>query len=200
MHVRPIIAVVLALLTLLCSRANAVYLIVDTHTGYIRELNVFSLPDLIDYARQQQEEGANPNIWPDVSYNSNIATCTNTISAQYIASTDVYTIPQWYYHSYHDFVAVVVNIIDLRAAVAAASYLHVWDGQPDCEELWNRINNQLITPLINTALFRQNMAIQDLNTGIEVEMLCGEVLCTVDLLMHTLKTRQEHVNFGVQIV
>lgn len=179
--------VLLAALMLTSTLARAEYITVDTNAGTIQELNILSLAELIAYERDQEEHNAPDIVWPMPAYNTDSAPCSNIVSAQRIASTDLYQIQQWYYNTYHNIVAVSVDILDLRAAVSRAYGLGAWLNNPSCGELRERLYAGLIAPLIATTAFKNNMQVQDDNTGIRVSMLCGDFVCSPNDLVHHLQ-------------
>ncbi len=183
--------------------ASAEYLIIDTTSGDLTVLNVFSIPDLINYARQQQENEANQNIWPTITPNTNDVACSGTVSAQYTPSTGTYSIPQWYYHTFHGLVAVSISVTDLQAFARAAVDSGIWRNVYDCQDVWDRINNDFIVPLLASATFKTTMQVENPMVGLSIAMMCGEVICTPNQLQETLKTAPlpaQNERVDVQIV
>ena len=189
----------LVLTGLLVSQSSSEYLIVDTTTGDLTVLNVFSVPDLINYARQQQENEANQNIWPTIAPNTDTVSCSGTVSAQYTPSTNTYSIPQWYYNSFHGLVAMTISITDLQTFTRAAANLGIWHDAPSCQDVWNRIYAEFGAPLLASATFKTTMQANDPLSGISIAMMCGDVVCTPNDVSTILKTTPSG-NSGIQIV
>lgn len=190
---RVSLAIVVAFLFCAASLCKAEYLTVDTTTGALHELNIFSLPDLIARAQEQQQHNSPEVVWPTASYNTDDVQCSDIVSAQRIAITNTYEISQWYYSTYHDLVAISIDITDLAAATAAAARIDAWRGNPTCDQLWTRLYVGLVAPLIESNAFRKTMTISDPNVGIQVSMLCGEQTCSVGAFTSILQiTLPEH--------
>lgn len=193
----------LLLLLLTINVVTSEYLIIDTTSGDITVLNVFSIPDLINYARQQQQNEANQNVWPTITPNTDDVTCAGTVSAQFTPSTSTYSIPQWYYHTFHGLVAMTISITDLRTFTHASAHAGVWKGSPDCREIWDRIYISFGAPLLASSTFKSTMQADDPMTGLSIAMMCGDVVCTPNSLTDILKTTlltENNGKFSVQIV
>lgn len=192
--------VVLSLLILPFVKAD--YLVVDETTGDLTPLNVFSLPDMMNYVKQQQNGNANQLIWPTVTPNTNDdITCVSAISAQYTPSTNTYSVPQWYYHSFHNIIAIVINVVDLQTFTHEMARRNIWENVGSCHDLWRKVYAEFCAPYFNTLVLKDRMQAYDSSTGIEVAMHCGDnIVCTPNNYRDLLKIpRHSDDGVGLQV-
>lgn len=170
---------------------EAVYLKIDTVTKSLSPIDVrtYFLPSTPkrNYAVWVRSHITEETLWA----------CDPEVDAQYISSTSLYTIQDWF-RSEHDFgdyggVLFEFHIIDLQRFVDAGFAANIWEFPTDCMGTWNRLSDNILTPLVNKLgkFTHEEIVVQE--NGISFELHCRT-------RNDTIRQRycQEHDNVGCE--
>lgn len=172
-------------------RSQAVYVYFNTASNTLVE---FPKPPA-DYSVFQAVSDTLKVNFPTVSFDQRTqqvdVVCDSTIDAQYNEVTDTYVINYWQYLEAKfgsNTVATSVSITDLQAYIIYTRSLGVWDGNPDCFDLYDRLTALTVVPLL-----KQNQFIMTLDTmfveenGLSMAFLCNGIVCTSNQLNDILQ-------------
>lgn len=166
-------------------------------------------------------------VWLRSDSSVNGFACEDEVDAQYSPSTSLYSIPDWF-RSEHDFgddggILFEFHINDLATFVTAGFAAGIWEYPTECEEVWTRLSNNILKPVINKLstfshteisiqekgiLFelhcktkddaiRQRYCREHNNFGCETSEIIGYHLCTIDTFLQILQANPQQENFKI---
>ncbi len=107
--------------------------------------------------------------------------CTDVIDVQYSDITQTYMINYWQrpQMDHAESVEGQASITDLQKFIVYARSLGVWDGDPDCDTIYERLLSKIIMPVYKRNLFLSTpnaMSVEE--NGLTTTFSCNGVVCT----------------------
>ncbi len=168
---------ILFVFSLLVTCALSAYVYIDPVTRLIVE------PSIDEYFQYRANSlDFTHYIWPENAFNGNQAQCFDVIDAQYDESAQVYSIQYWYRdeHVFGDTtIATELAIVDLQTLINHAYSIDLWHGNPSCDELRERINENIVKPLSKENFFLSSPDYMSVSgNGLQYSFICNKLVCS----------------------
>lgn len=128
--------------------------------------------------------------------------CQQIIDAQLVYTDNTYRISEWYYsvvstkydeetQTTRESISESVSIVDLDEFTRYAFQVGVWNDQPSCETIWERISVLLIRDLFNQVKYPIGSELYATHHGLFAAFHCDDGFCTAQELTKRLQVSNQ---------